>query len=69
MLSEKIHLKMEMNNIVSIDFEETVVHKMNLRGLPIEYKVMDMLNMQGIQDQSIDYVIDKGSLDALCSDN
>ena len=69
MLSEKIHLKMEMNNIVSIDFEETVVHKMNLRGLPIEYKVMDMLNMQGIQDHSIDCVIDKGSLDALCSDN
>ncbi len=41
---------------------------MAARESAIEYKVMDMLNMDGIADSSIDFVIDKGSLDALCSD-
>jgi hypothetical protein len=41
---------------------------MNARGIPIEYKVMDILNMEGIASGSKDFIIDKGSLDALCSD-
>ena len=41
---------------------------MNERESPIEYKVMDMLNMDGIADNSMSFIIDKGSLDALCAD-
>ena len=67
LLSEKIHKTMGINKITSIDFEETVIKKMNNREVPIEYKVMDMLNMT-FDDGAFNYAIDKGSLDALCSD-
>lgn len=43
-------------------------NKEKKKNLPIEYKVMDMLDMKEIEAGSFDYVIDKGSLDALCSD-
>jgi ubiquinone/menaquinone biosynthesis C-methylase UbiE len=59
---------MGLTNITSIDFESAIIKKMNARESPVEYKVMDMLNMDGIADNSIDYIIDKGSLDALCAD-
>jgi hypothetical protein len=59
---------MGMNKVISIDFEEQVISKMVQRGIPVEYKVMDMLNMESIKDSSIEFVVDKGSLDALCSD-
>lgn len=42
---------------------------MSVKDTTVEYKVMDMLNMEGVADGSIDFVIDKGSLDALCSDS
>lgn len=41
---------------------------MNNRDVPIKYEVMDMLNMT-YEDGSFDYAIDKGTLDALCSDS
>jgi ubiquinone/menaquinone biosynthesis C-methylase UbiE len=40
---------------------------MNNRGAPIEYKVMDMLNMT-FDDASFNFALDKGTLDALCAD-
>lgn len=42
---------------------------MNERGAPIEYKAMDILDMKEIENGSWDFVLDKGTLDALCSDN
>jgi 2-polyprenyl-3-methyl-5-hydroxy-6-metoxy-1,4-benzoquinol methylase len=68
LLSEKIHEHLKIQKILSIDFEESVINKMNERGVPIEYKAMDILNMSGIEDHSFDFVLDKGTLDALCSD-
>lgn len=67
LLSEKIHKTLKINKITSIDFEENVIKKMNNRGVPIDYQVMDMLNMT-FEAGSFDYVIDKGTLDALCAD-
>lgn len=57
-----------MKNITSIDYEEKVIKKMQNRGVPIDYKCMDMMNMDGIADGSVDFIFDKGSLDALCCD-
>lgn len=68
LLSEKMHLKMGINKITSVDFEEAVVKKMQNRGKPIDYQVMDILNMTDVEDGSYDYAIDKGTLDALCAD-
>lgn len=42
---------------------------MKERESPVEYKVMDMLNMDEIADNSVDFIVDKGSLDALCCDS
>jgi ubiquinone/menaquinone biosynthesis C-methylase UbiE len=67
LLSEKMHLKMGLTKITSIDFEESVIKKMIHREKPIEYQVMDMLHMT-FADGSWDYALDKGSLDALCAD-
>ena len=60
---------MNLNNILSIDFEENVVNKMNQKGFPIQFKVGDMLDMKDVESNSMDFVIDKGSFDALCSEN
>jgi predicted ATPase len=59
---------LKVNKILSIDFEENVVNKMNARGIPIEYKVGDILNLASIDNNSFDFVVDKGTLDALCAD-
>jgi len=67
LLSEKMNLKMGIDKITSIDFEESVIRKMQNRGKSIDYQVMDVLNMS-FEDGSYDYAIDKGTLDALCSD-
>lgn len=58
---------LNLTKIVSIDFEENVIKKMTNRGVPIEYKVMDMLN-NTFEDSTFDNVIDKGTLDSLCVD-
>ena len=67
-LSEKMHLNLNLNNITSIDFEQSVIDKMNSKGFPIQFKVGDMLNMTEIAENTQDFVVDKGSFDALCSD-
>lgn len=69
LLSEKMHKQMGFNKaITSIDFEENVVKKMSNRGVEgVQYQVMDALHMT-FEDQSFDYAIDKGTLDALCAD-
>lgn len=69
LLSEKMHKKLNFTNKVhSIDFEESIIKKMNNRGYEgVEYHVMDALNMT-FEPASFDYVIDKGTLDALCAD-
>jgi len=54
--------------VKSIDFEENVIKKMNNRGVAgVEYSVMDVQKMT-FDSSSFDYVIDKGTFDALCSD-
>jgi len=58
---------MGITKITSIDFEESVIKKMNHREKPIDYKVMDMLNMS-FENGVYDYAVDKGTLDALCAD-
>jgi hypothetical protein len=65
-----MHKKLKLTNKVqSIDFEEAIVKKMNNRGYAgVEYHVMDALKMT-YEAASFDYVIDKGTLDAICSDN
>ena len=68
LLSEKMNQKLGIKNITSIDFEETVIKKMKNREQPIDYQVMDILNMT-FADSSFDFAIDKGTLDALCSDS
>ena len=69
MLSEKLQKNLQMTKgVISIDFEENVIKKMNNRGAEhVEYKVMDVTKMT-FEDSSFDYAIDKGTLDALCSD-
>ena len=64
-----MHLKMGLTKITSIDFEDAVIKKMNNREKPIEYLCMDATNMSGFEDGKFDYAIDKGTLDALCTDN
>jgi len=53
---------------VSIDFEEAVIKRMKNKGVAgVEYLVMDATAMS-FDSGSFDYAIDKGTLDALCSD-
>ena len=59
---------MGINNITSIDFEEAVIRKMNNKGFPISFQHMDAMNMS-FEDGAFDYAIDKGTLDAICSDS
>jgi ubiquinone/menaquinone biosynthesis C-methylase UbiE len=42
---------------------------MQERESKVDYRVIDMLNMTDFEAGSFDYVIDKGTLDALCSDS
>jgi ubiquinone/menaquinone biosynthesis C-methylase UbiE len=56
--------------ITSIDFEEEVIEQMKVgRGVEgiEDYIKMDILDMNGIDENSIDLNIDKGTLDALYS--
>jgi ubiquinone/menaquinone biosynthesis C-methylase UbiE len=69
-LSEKLYTNMQCQKVTSIDFEEQVIKDMQEKSTsPVEYKVMDMLDMSGFENGTFDFAIDKGSLDALCSDS
>lgn len=69
LLSEKLQKNLKFTNgVTSIDFEENVIKKMKNRDAQkVDYIVMDALNMT-FEPSSFDYAIDKGTLDALCSD-
>jgi len=67
MLSEQVSLAIPESKIVSIDFEPQVVQRMQEKSKKVEYRVMDMLNMD-FDDKSFDIVLDKGSYDAICCD-
>jgi ubiquinone/menaquinone biosynthesis C-methylase UbiE len=69
MLSEQMHKGLALKkDIVSIDFEEAVIKKMNNRGVAgVEYHVMDATAMS-FETGSFDFAVDKGTLDALCAD-
>lgn len=58
-----------LSKFKSIDFEPFVTKKINERETSISYKLMDMINKKEIMDGEVDYVIEIGTLDALCSDN
>jgi ubiquinone/menaquinone biosynthesis C-methylase UbiE len=59
---------MNKGTIVSIDFEDQVIKRMNNRGVEgLEYLVMDATKMS-FDNGSFKYVVDKGTLDALCAD-
>lgn len=68
-LSEQMHKSLGLKkDIVSIDFEEAVIKRMKNKGVAgVEYLVMDATAMS-FDSGSFDYAIDKGTLDALCSD-
>jgi ubiquinone/menaquinone biosynthesis C-methylase UbiE len=71
LLSEKLFkgLKLEKDTLLSIDFEDKVIKHMQNRGIEgIKYEKMDALNMTGLEDSSQNFVLDKGTLDALCAD-
>ncbi|CAI2386965.1 unnamed protein product [Moneuplotes crassus] len=54
--------------VTSIDFEEEIIEKMKIEvGVPgvEDYITMDVKDMKGIEDASIDVSLDKGTLDAL----
>lgn len=52
LLSEKVYQEMKIEKIISIDFEENVINKMKQRSVPIDYRVIDMLNMKEIETGS-----------------
>lgn len=68
MLAEKMSTVLGLPNIIAVDYEAGVIKKMKEKQTKVDYRVIDMLNMSEIEDGSIDYVVDKGTLDALCSD-
>jgi len=69
MLSEKLATEMKLTNVVSIDFEPKVIDRMNARGVAgVKYMVQDMTDMTDFKNESFDFVLDKGTYDAICCD-
>ena len=69
MLSEKLATEMKLTNVISIDFEPQVVDRMNARGVAgVKYMVQDMTAMTDFANESFDFVLDKGTYDAICCD-
>jgi ubiquinone/menaquinone biosynthesis C-methylase UbiE len=63
-----------LTNIINIDFSPTIVNYMNemnrSRGLPTNYREMNILDMSAFSDGEYNIVIDKGTLDSLlCAEN
>jgi ubiquinone/menaquinone biosynthesis C-methylase UbiE len=69
-LSENMY-DIGLRNIVNIDLSDIVIQQMgakNRHRKDMKFLKMDMLNME-FEDASFDVVVDKGTLDALMSDN
>jgi ubiquinone/menaquinone biosynthesis C-methylase UbiE len=63
-----------LKDVLSIDFEQDVVKAMSEKQEDatkefLKYEKADMTDMKSIPDNSISVVVDKGSFDALCSDD
>jgi ubiquinone/menaquinone biosynthesis C-methylase UbiE len=56
-------------NVIGIDFSDTVIQKAQERYPHVEWLVQDMRKMTLVHDSSIDVIIDKGGLDALFAEN
>mmetsp|Transcript_9440 Transcript_9440/g.10760 ORF Transcript_9440/g.10760 Transcript_9440/m.10760 type:complete len:220 (+) Transcript_9440:114-773(+) len=55
-------------NLISIDYSETVIERMRQKHPEMEWKKMDMTKMDGFEDDRFDYIIDKAAMDALVTD-
>lgn len=68
-LSEKLVTQLGIKQCISVDFEEEVVARMSARGVPnVNYRTMDVTDMKEMESGTVDFVIDKGTFDALCCD-
>lgn len=60
-------------NVTSVDFSEICIESMHQKfadKLELEWKVMDVRQMDGLQPETFDYAIDKGTMDSLlCGSN
>lgn len=73
-LSQKLLTKLGVNglNVESIDFEESVVEKMEAskpKDLNLKFKVGDVTDLKEYQEAQFDCAVDKGTLDAIAVDN
>ena len=61
---------MNQKNVLSIDYEDNVIQRMKERGeTGVQYQVKDCTKLEAQVDKdSFDFVLDKGTFDALCSD-
>jgi len=41
---------------------------MKKRGVPIDYKVQDLFDMKEFESETFDFIVDKGTFDAICTD-
>ena len=59
---------MGQRKVISIDFESKTISKMKAKGIEgVEFLEMDFLELK-YEEGSFDYIVDKGSFDALCCD-
>jgi len=54
--------------ITSIDFAQTVIEKMSKMFPDLDWKVEDMTDMVGFEENSFDFALDKAAMDALVTD-
>jgi ubiquinone/menaquinone biosynthesis C-methylase UbiE len=63
-LSQDMYLD-GFTNSVSVDFSPVVIEHMAAKHRHLTFLQMDVRNMSELADHSFDYVVDKGTLDAL----
>lgn len=65
-LTSDLH-RLGFTNQTNIDFSDVVITAMatKYKDLNTVWKVMDVRQMDGLSDSSFDYVIDKGTMDAM----
>lgn len=57
-----------VQNLVSIDFSAEVIRRMKERQPQLDWRVMDMTDMVGLNAEEFDMVVDKAAMDALVTD-
>lgn len=58
----------ENRKVTSIDFSETVIANMKEKHPELNWLTMDMRYLDGFEDASFDFVVDKAAMDALVTD-